>query len=72
MPIKSGMTQRETFPVIAGLRTYLLNRKTGQIAGFVLFSSGKRTRTSDLRVMSPTSYQLLYPAMLDCKYTHIF
>ena len=29
-----------------------------------LFSSGERTRTSDLRVMSPTSYQLLYPAML--------
>ena len=29
-----------------------------------LISSGGRTRTSDLRVMSPTSYQLLYPAML--------
>ena len=27
------------------------------------FSSGGRTRTSDLRVMSPTSCQLLYPAM---------
>ena len=26
----------------------------------------------DLRVMSPTSYQLLYPAILDCKYTDIF
>ena len=26
--------------------------------------SGGRTRTSGLRVMSPTSYQLLYPAML--------
>ncbi len=25
--------------------------------------SGGRTRTSGLRVMSPTSYQLLYPAM---------
>ena len=25
--------------------------------------SGGRTRTSDLRVMSPTSYQLLYPAI---------
>ena len=24
---------------------------------------GRRTRTSDLRVMSPTSYQLLYPAI---------
>ena len=27
-------------------------------------SSGGRTRTSDLRVMSPTSYRLLYPAVL--------
>ncbi len=27
--------------------------------------SGGRTRTSDLRVMSPTSYQLLYPAIID-------
>ena len=27
------------------------------------FRSGERTRTSDLRVMSPTSYRLLYPAM---------
>ena len=26
-------------------------------------SSGGRTRTSGLRVMGPTSYQLLYPAM---------
>ena len=25
--------------------------------------SGDRTRTCDLRVMSPTSYQLLHPAM---------
>ena len=24
---------------------------------------GRRTRTSDLRVMSPTSFQLLYPAI---------
>ena len=30
---------------------------------FLLLSSGGRTRTSVLRVMSPTSYQLLYPAM---------
>ena len=28
-----------------------------------LYGSGGRTRTSGLRVMSPTSYQLLYPAM---------
>ena len=37
--------------------------KTGQILRLVLFSSGGWTRTNDLRVMSPTSYQLLYPAM---------
>ena len=33
-----------------------------ETTGF-LSSSGGRTRTSGLRVMSPTSYQLLYPAM---------
>ena len=38
-------------------------KRTGQILRLVLFSSGRRTRTTDLRVMSPTSYQLLYPAM---------
>ena len=46
--------------------------KKGQILRLVLFGSGERTRTSDLRVMSPTSYQLLYPAMLDYKSTDIF
>ena len=30
---------------------------------YVFISSGGRTRTYDLRVMSPTSYQLLYSAM---------
>ena len=39
------------------------NTKKGQILRLVLFSSGGWTRTNDLRVMSPTSYQLLYPAM---------
>lgn len=28
-----------------------------------LLGSGSRTRTYDLRVMSPTSYQLLHPAL---------
>ena len=27
---------------------------------------GDKTRTCDLRVMSPTSYQLLYPAIFSC------
>ena len=38
-------------------------QKRGETVKFLLFSSGGRTRTSDLRVMSPTSCQLLYPAM---------
>ncbi len=32
-----------------------------------LLCSGNWTRTSDLRVMSPTSYLLLYPAMWTAK-----
>ena len=40
--------------------------------GICFLGSGGRTRTSGLRVMSPTSYQLLYPAISDCKYTDIF
>ena len=36
------------------------------------FCSGNWTRTSDLRVMSPTSYLLLYPAISDCKSTIFF
>ena len=37
--------------------------KKRQILRLVSLCSGGRTRTYDLRVMSPTSYQLLYPAM---------
>ena len=33
------------------------------ITVLIVYSSGDWTRTSDLRVMSPTSYLLLYPAM---------
>ena len=40
---------------------------------FLLFSCGGLTRTDDLWVMSPTSYQLLHSAMLfpycECKGT---
>ena len=32
-----------------------------------LFGSGDWTRTSDLWVMSPTSYQLLHPALFWCR-----
>ena len=49
-----------------------IEKKRGKIVRFFLGSSGRRTRTSGLRVMSPTSYQLLYPAILDCKDTYIF
>ena len=40
------------------------DKKSPEILGFQDFQScGSRTRTCDLRVMSPTSCQLLYPAM---------
>ena len=37
--------------------------KKEEILSDFLYGSGGRTRTSGLRVMSPTSCQLLYPAM---------
>ena len=45
------------------------NKKKGQISEkrFVPVCSGSRTRTCDLRVMSPTSYLLLYPALWTAK-----
>ena len=43
------------------------NKKASLVRGFL--RSGDWTRTSDLRVMSPTSYLLLYPAISDGKYT---
>ena len=39
-----------------------LQKNAGASRRFYLCSGG-RIRTSDLRVMSPTSYQLLYPAV---------
>ncbi len=55
--------------VIAGLETRKEgkgHKKSATISETVtlLLSSGSRTRTCDLRVMSPTSYLLLYPAIL--------
>ncbi len=44
------------------------NKKATRKGGLSSTSSGNWTRTSDLRVMSPTSYLLLYPAILDGKY----
>ena len=47
-------------------------QKKGQTLRFVLCSSGGRTRTSDLRVMSPTSCQLLYSAVWNTKINIFF
>ena len=44
-----------------------IGTKKGKTFRFFLCSSGERTRTSDLRVMSPTSYRLLYSAMWSTK-----
>ena len=52
------------------LKTALFLLKKHEIAAFVLvdksgyfYGCGGRIRTNDLRVMSPTSYQLLYTAI---------
>ena len=47
-------------------------KKKGQISRFVPFSSESWTRTSDLRVMSPTSYLLLYLAILTVQIYNLF
>jgi site-specific DNA recombinase len=39
------------------------NKKAAFYSSFCEMGSGDRTRTCDLRVMSPTSYHLLYPAL---------
>ncbi len=45
-----------------GLAAYK-NRENDFFKSFSLFSSGGQIRTDDLWVMSPTSYQLLHPAI---------
>ena len=48
-------------------------KKRGKTFRFFLYVvAGVGFEPHDLRVMSPTSYRLLYPALLDCKYTDIF
>ena len=46
-----------------------MQKEMTNLLDHLLFSSGGRTRTYDLRVMSPTSYQLLYSAisLSECK-----
>ena len=45
-------------------KTLNINTEEEFLQGIPLpYSSGGRTRTYDLRVMSPTSYRLLYSAM---------
>ena len=62
------------FPALITIKQYenKKNRLNSQLTCKPVFCSGRRTRTSGLRVMSPTSYQLLYPAMLDYKGSTIF
>ncbi len=44
-------------------RNFEDNKKSQSNIDWLLLSSGDWTRTSDLWVMSPTSYLLLYPAI---------
>ena len=48
-------------------RAWEFHLQKNQILSYLVCSSGNWTRTSDLRVMSPTSYLLLYPAMWTAK-----
>ena len=48
------------------------NKKEEKPCSFSSLVAGVGIEPHDLRVMSPTSYQLLYPAILDCKYTDYF
>ena len=54
---------RDIFKMSRRLFLQLNEKKKGQTSRFVPFSSGGRTRTSDLWVMSPTSCQLLHSAI---------
>ena len=57
-----------TFQII----TELSKKKEEKSFDFSSVVAGVGFEPHDLRVMSPTSYRLLYPAILDCKYTDIF
>ena len=50
------------------LRVLSIQKKTAPHLRDAVFFSKGRTRTCDLRVMSPTSCQLLYLALLSIKY----
>ena len=54
------------FPLIRNQSALGKKRKTFRFSSLIFRGSGRRTRTSGLRVMSPTSYQLLYPAIWVC------
>ena len=49
-----------------------ISKKEQKSFDFCSLVAGVGFEPHDLRVMSPTSYRLLYPAILDCKYTHNF
>lgn len=55
------------FWVVILKKTFNLLQKKREPKLDSLCSSGDWTRTSDLRVMSPTSYLLLYPAIWTAK-----
>ena len=57
-------------PISTRPRKGILNEKADFHLLFLV--AGVGFEPHDLRVMSPTSYQLLYPAILDYKYTDIF
>ena len=62
-----------TTPIFSQNRNSLKIKQISQPFRLTYFlCSGGRTRTCDLRVMSPTSYRLLYPAVLDCKSMDFF
>ena len=61
---------RSTYPLLSYsplafriVRISSIDKKKRTSQKLVLDGSGRRTRTSDLRVMSPTSCQLLHPAI---------
>ena len=59
------MEKWKAFTVLKCIQPFCSSKKCNQKnqASLLGSSSGNRTRTCDLRVMSPTSYQLLHPAI---------
>ncbi len=73
-PIKTNCFAVRLFLWISFVRTSTTTKSIKKPVSFEtgFASSGDWTRTSDLRVMSPTSYLLLYPAVYILKVYHLF